>query len=244
MYNPLETLGTFVPCDAPRGIPVTHTPRKKVIPKKKKTQKKVVVHAVDRKSFAAELGVTPGNPKDLCGAIPPKSVALGTAKSASHAQTLAKAFGTGNLLLYFLSDASTDEPQYLAAGVTEGCVVDGVSVRGSWSVLSTFGGSVNPFSPAAVECSYLNLHDAVLCWNVLPAKPLNSVLAKSGFAKVLPFCETYRDIVEERRAGTSSRDIVAKDPMTRRLALLVEILFTFEERVRKVFLQFVSEHVQ
>jgi hypothetical protein len=190
-------------------------------------------------------GVEGGTVQELVARIPEVMIALGTAKSESHAKTLAKTFGSGNLLVYVLTGGPYDQPQYLAVGITEYCTIEDHAVKGSWRVLSTLGGDKNPFSYAAIEGSFINSYDHIFCWRtVFPIKLLASSW-KQGFIKgVLPtFDKVYAEICKDRARGVSVKESISTEPHTRRLVLLMELLFTFDEPSREVFLHFVAENV-
>jgi hypothetical protein len=249
MYNPLERLCTFIPCDS-RGdssIPDVIISKPRRIIKKKSTKKHILTHVVSLATFRKELGgVEGGTVRELCARIPEVLIALGTAKSDSHAKTLAKLFGSGNLLIYVLLGGPYDQPQYLAVGITEFCTIEDHAVKGSWRVVSTLGASANAFSYAATEGSFINAYDHVFHWStVYPIKLLASYW-KQGFIKVIlpTFDVVYAAMCAERSRGVSAKDIVSESPHTRRLVLLMELLFTFDHASREVFLHFVSENVQ
>ena len=249
MYNPLERLCTFLPCDSREvqdTIPKLVSRPSRHTNVKKKPKKHILTHVVSLSLFRKELGVEGGTVRDLVARIPDVMMALGTAKSETHAKTLSKTFGTGNLLVYILVEGPYDQPQYLAVGVTEYCTVDDHALKGSWRVVSTLGGAANAFSYAATEGSFINAYDDVFCWRtVYPIKLLTSYW-KQGFIKgVLPtFDKVYADICAERTCGNSSQDIITRDPHVRRVVLLMELLFTFDQASREVFLHFVAENMR
>lgn len=242
MYNPLDRLRTFLPC-VPRVLPAVPTEEEPIRHKKYSNAKKktVLVHVVDVAQFTKELGSTKTNIKDMCDDIPHMMVALGTATTEAKAKTFAKTFGTGNLMIYILRGTMTD-PEYLAVGETEGCAVDGCDVKGSWRVWTTFGGSKNPFVTAAVECSFINSYKRIFYWDIQPVTHLGT--HKPCFIKAYhpKFFEVYADVCAERRKGVSEEDIIRKDPVTRRLIVLVELLFTWKKSVEASFLHFVAEN--
>lgn len=202
-----------------------------------------IVHAVNMELFYEELGGDYGTQsvRDMCNIVMSKAelVALGEAKTPKMAADLSATFGTGNLLVYAIADPPSTSPQYIALGVTAGCTVDNLKLRGTWTLLTAFGGSENPFTQLAIESNYCqlpysNLYDSVFQWTAHPSKrTLASYLLRQNFAKKFApkVWSTYAQIVDARAAGT-----LAMTPETRAV-LLLELLFTSADVSKRVFLQ-------
>ena len=237
MYNPQERLLAFLPLP-PRTEyrPAAPAPKTKQRPSHAKKPRGLLMHVVDLVQFRLEHGKdhTTSIP-EICDALAAKErhVICAELKSPAQAATAATTFGSGNLMVYAMTPGDETAPQYVALGVTEGCVVDGSAVRGTWRVLTCFGGRANPFTQAAVERAE-EFH-----WDVLPRKTLASLLKKC-FVRlyVSRFWETYDKIQQDRLDGVSAPEVVARDPLVRRPVLLAERLFTFASgAAQEAFLQ-------
>jgi|APGre2960657444_1045066.scaffolds.fasta_scaffold03988_4 hypothetical protein len=239
-YNPHSRLHAFVP-QAARGD--VRTDEKRLHPVKKARLRTtrpessviVIVHAVDMDVFYKEFrtGYMLKSVCDMCDVVASWEgdfIAFGEAKTSKLAEAQSATFGTGNLMVYALANAPNAMPQYIALGVTAGCAVDGLALRGKWTLLTAFGGSKNPFTHAAIERS---LYDSVFMWSTHPSKKtLASFLLRRNFAKkFLPkVWSTYAEVVAARAAGT-----LEYTPETRAV-LLLELLFTSSEASKRLFL--------
>jgi len=241
MYNP--QLRIFAPVDQTTRAKLLVTQETVVVAQKKtrgKVKKTVVAHIVTLTDFRTEVGDTcKRNIYDLCETLRERDVMIahGHGKTPEHAKKLSATFGSGNLLVYVIAGCSDTDPQYLAVGVTRGCVVAGLDIRGEWSVLTVFDGS---FTRAALEYAahplhYANTFDALFRWSEYPPKKtLSSVVNKEQFVKVfLPKVWNVRDSILAAR--TEGREIVYT--LETRVYLLLELLFNCGEASKLVFLQ-------
>ena len=183
------------------------------------------MHVVDMDVFYKEFGTgyLTKSIRDMCDIVASWEgdfIACGEAKTSKQADAQSAAFGTGNLMVYALANAPHAMPQYIALGVTAGCTVDGLALRGKWTLLTAFGGSKNPFTRVSIEN------------NSVFTTPKTSFLVRRNFAKkFLPkVWSTYADVVSARTGGT-----LEYTPETRAV-LLLELLFTSSEASKRLFL--------
>ena len=210
-----------------------HAPSSKPHTNKNKKAPGVVLHVVNYPGLCDEVGVPPSTPVlEVLDALARTSTMTARAGAASvkNAATAAKQFGEGNFLVYALIGLRDDVPQYLAVGLTTGSSAL-PQLQGTWTVLSAFGGSANPFSRRAIECAaawVVNTtcaYEAVFGWSRTPyPTPVSRVLGSTvSFVKVVRgLWDSYRRDVVARRALGLFPD-VAKPPC--RQALLLELLF-------------------
>ena len=244
-YNPQKRLHAFIPRAPREQTHITNEVAKVRVARASRSIPGgviVIVHSVSMELFYEELNGDYGTQsvRDMCNIVTSKTelVALGEAKTPKMAADLSATFGTGNLLIYAIADPPSTSPQYIALGVTAGCTVDGLKLRGTWTLLTAFGGSENPFTQLAIESNYCqlphsNLYDSVFQWTAYPSKrTMTSYLLRQNFAKkFVKVWSTYAQIVDARAAGT-----LAMTPETRAV-LLLELLFTSSEISKRVFLQ-------
>lgn len=232
MYDPLLRLGRFVD-DAETVTPVVEHIAPIVTrvrkPKSKKHTSLVVVHVVSVEQLREELEQPPHNAfiASLCKVLEQKRVmtARYTAKNSKQATSLAASFGTGNLLVYILATSNVTVPKYLAVGVTTGCTIDELQLVGTWDVLHVCNMSQHKVNDMQE-----------LCWDIYPSVcvHLRPCFVRAYLPKVW---DVYAEIAAERSAGSSNREIIAKDPMARRSVLLIEWLFSLSEVSKRSFYQ-------
>lgn len=221
----------------------------------------VVLHIVTYPGLCAEVGVPPSTPvPETLNALARAStmIARAAAGAAAHpaATKQSKHFNPGNMLVYALIGAPTVTPQYLAVGLTTGWTATAVpaavpatapataAVQGTWSVLSAFGGSANPFTHAAIEFSYMGLphvnrYAGVFGWSAAAPPPRTLAAGLLGtrpvFAKLLRgVWAAYRDVAARRACGEPLPP--AALPACRP-ALLLELLFSASPASAPVFAQ-------
>lgn len=236
MYDPVHRLGRFVD-DAGTDIPTVgvHSVEasetcKQVKTRNERKQKSkidVLVHVVTFEQLLAELAAEPSllTVNKACRILATKTAmtALGTAKNLAQASKLAATFGDGNLLLYMLATTNTSVPKYLAVGLTTGCTHEDVQLCGTWNVLS------------ACLVSQSGVHAMPdLHWDLAASSTLHS---RTCFIRQYHprLWKVYAEIVHERSLGSTSRDIIARDPAARRPIVLIEALFSTSDRSKQAF---------
>jgi len=234
---------------APPASALSKPARRPARPQKKPQKNTVVLRVVSFAAACAEVGL-PGVSKtarEVCRLLSETTrpvTALDTAASPEQAAQWAETFGSGNLLVYALHASSENDPQYLAVGVTRGCVVDGLGVSGAWEVLTALGGADNAFTRLALEhrdapLSNANMHDALFRWSSTPRKrPLSALLHAPCFVK--PYLgklrSVYAAVEKARREGRA----LEYTPPTRAV-LLLELLVSFSEESKRLFLHLVGQ---